>query len=315
MILTFWVFVTIVFILFRVMPGDPASMYIQTGMTEEQRQAIRQYLGLNRPLHVQYFDYLGQILTGDFGLSYRYNAPVADILTVRLANTLILMFAALILAYAIGITLGALLGWKRGSRFERVGIILVLTARSSPPFVVGIVLLLIFTFLLGWLPSGGILPAGEFEAGIHASNYLQWEFVRHMILPMITGAFVWLATPTLLTRNSMLEVLDENYIEMKKAIGVPEIDIIYKHATRNSILPIVTIAALSTGFAFGGSVVIETVFSWPGMGREMVSALLARDYPVAMGAFYIMGSMVIFMNFVADMSYLYLDPRVRYDEE
>ena len=314
MLVTLWAFITLLFILFRITPGDPTAMYVQAGMTPDQQEAMLERLGLDQPLHIQYIDYLQQLLVGDFGQSYTYNMPVLDLLASRLVNTIILMLSALILAYVIGVTIGAYIGWKRGSTHEKLGMTLALVARSSPAFWVSIVLLYIFTFTLGLFPSGGMLPAGEREPGIALSNYANLTFIHHMVLPMIAGAIVWLATPTLLMRNSMIEILDEDFIEIKEAEGISEFTIMYKHAARNSILPIVTVAAIATGVAFGGSVVIETVFSWPGMGREMVNSLLRNDYPVAMGAFFIMGTMVIVMNFIADLLYLYLDPRVVYEQ-
>jgi len=311
---TLWAFITILFLLFRILPGDPTSMYVADGMTEEQRKAILERLGLDRPLHVQYFDYITDLLQLDLGTSYTYRQPVSEILVTKLFNTIILMAMALISAYLFATLFGSLLGWYRNTRFEKFGIVFTLVARSTPSFWVGLMLLFTFTFTLGWMPSSGLRTAGSVAgADPGLSKFLSLDFAHHLILPFLTGAFVWLATPTLLMRNSMIDVIDSDFIEIKEAEGLPEYIVIYNHAVRNSILPLVTVAAVSVGFAFGGSVVIETVFSWPGMGRTMVRSLFNRDYPIAMGAFFLMGAITIIMNFVADMLYMVLDPRVVYD--
>lgn len=312
LILTFWVFVTILFVLFRAAPGDPTSMYVTQGMSPAAREATIERLGLNRPLHTQYVDYIGQLLSGDFGTSFRYNEPVWDILVVKFWNTIILMGSALVLAYVLGITFGALLGWYRGTTFERGGIVVALMARSSPEFWTGIIVLSIFSFWLGLFPSGGMRAIGT-ETGSFVGRYLAWDFVYHMILPMMAGAIYYMATPMLLMRNTMLDVLKADFIEIKKAEGLPEHQILFRHAARNSVLPLVTVMAIVSGTAIGGSLIIETVFNWPGMGREMVESIHYNDYPVAMGTFFLMGSVVIMMNFVADLAYGYLDPRVQYD--
>lgn len=312
LVVTFWVFVTILFILFRAAPGDPTSMFVAQGMSPEARQQTIRRLGLDEPLHVQYVEYIGQLLTGEFGTSFRYNEPVWDILVVKFWNTVLLMGGALVLAYVIGITFGALLGWYRGTNFERGGIVVALMARSSPEFWTGIIVLTIFSFWLGVFPSGGMRAVGT-QTESFAGRYLAWDFIYHMILPMIAGAIYYMATPMLLMRNTMLDVLKSDFIEIKKAEGLPENQILFRHAARNSVLPIVTVIALVSGTAIGGSLIIETVFNWPGMGREMVQSINYNDYPVAMGTFFLMGSVVILMNFAADLAYGVLDPRVQYD--
>lgn len=309
---TYWAFVTILFVLFRLAPGDPTSMFVMDGITGEAREEMIARLGLDQPLYVQYFEYMTQLLTGDFGTSFRYREPVWDVLVVKFWNTILLMGAALILAYVIGVTFGALLGWYRGRKFEKIGIVASLMARSSPEFWTGIVLMSVFAFWLGWFPSGGMRSVGS-EIGSFGERYVSVDFLYHMILPMLAGAIYYMATPLLLMRNTMLDVLKADFIEVKKAEGLSESRILYRHAARNSILPIITVAAIVSGTAIGGSLIIETVFNWPGMGREMVESVNYNDYPMAMGAFFMMGSVVIFMNFIADLAYVYFDPRVKYD--
>jgi peptide/nickel transport system permease protein len=312
LLVTYWAFLTIIFVLFRVAPGDPTSMFVMDGLTGEQREREIARLGLDQPLHVQYVDYITQLLSGDFGTSFRYGEPVWDVLVVKFWNTILLMGTALIVAYILGVTFGALLGWYRGKKVEKVGIVAGLVARSSPEFWTGIVLLSIFAFWLGWFPSGGMRSVGA-EIGSFGERYFSADFVYHMVLPVLAGAIYYMATPLLLMRNTMMDILKADFIEVKKAEGLPERRILYRHAARNSILPIVTVAAIVSGTAIGGSLIIETVFNWPGMGREMIESVTYNDYPMAMGTFFLMGSVVIFMNFIADLAYVYLDPRVQYD--
>ncbi|RQG99464.1 ABC transporter permease [Natrarchaeobius oligotrophus] len=310
-IVTYWAFLTILFVLFRVVPGDPVSMHVQDLGAEAREERIAE-LGLDQPLYVQYVEYLRQLARADLGQSMIYNESVWNIIVVKFWNTIILMAASLILAYAIGILGGALLAWYRGTAFEKGGIVLTLLARSSPEFWTGIVLLGVFVFWLGLFPVGGMRSIGS-ELATGVGRYLSWDFVYHAVLPALTGAIYFLGTPALLMRNSMLDVLNADFIEIKKAEGLHPWNVLYKHAVRNSILPLVTIAAIAVGMAIGGSVVIETVFNWPGMGRAMVDAVNNNDYQLAMAAFFLMGSVVILMNFVADLLYVYLDPRVTYE--
>lgn len=308
---TYWAFITILFVLFRVVPGDPTSMFVAQGLSGEARKQVIADLGLNQPLHVQYVDYLTQLLSGSFGTSFIFKEPVTDIIVTKFWNTIFLMLGAIVLAYFIGVFGGALLAWWRGTTFETVGVVATLVARSSPTFWTGIVLIIVFVYGLDWFPAGGIRTIGADVSGW--DKYLSLDFAHHAFLPMMTGAIYFMATPTLLMRNTMLDVLNADFIEVKKAEGLSPLTILYKHAARNSILPIVTIAALVAGKAIGGMLLIEVVFNWPGMGRAMIRSVNYNDYPLAMAAFFLMGSVVIMMNFAADLLYAYLDPRVSYE--
>jgi peptide/nickel transport system permease protein len=310
--ITYFAFLTLLFVIFRLAPGDPTSMYLIEGMTPEARQELLADLGLNRPMHEQYLEFLRQTVTLDLGESYRYSAPVADIVITKFWNTIFLMGPTFLIAYTIGVAVGAFIGWVRGTAKEKAGVVLTLVARSSPEFWIGILVVGVFAFSLNWFPTGGMRSPG-FIADSFWDRYLAVDFLKHLFLPMLTGVIFYMATPSLLMRSSMIQVLDEDFIEIKKAEGLPEYVIMYKHAARNSILPITTVAALVVGLSLGGSLVIETVFSWPGMGREMVQSVQFNDYAVAQAIFFLMGSVVIFMNFVADLAYVYLDPRVKYE--
>lgn len=312
MFVTVWAFMTILFVMFRVLPGDPVSLFVTGGMTEEQYEAALARLGVDQPLHVQYIMYFSNFLQGDLGRSYLYQVPVSEILVVKFWNTIFLMLGAYIIAIIMGVVLGSLLAWFRGTKLEKIGVLFPFLMRSTPEFWLGIILIIIFSFQLGWFPPSGMRSVGA-DVPTFWSRYLSLDFLHHMALPMLTGALIFSATPMLVMRNSMLEILNEDFINLKKAEGLPKTNLIYKHAARNSLLPVTTVAAIQIGMAVGGSVLIEVVFNWPGMGRAMIDAVNANDYPLAQGAFFLLGVTLITMNFVADILYAYLDPRVRYD--
>lgn len=312
LVITFWAFLTILFLMFRVLPGDPTSMFVLQGLSEEGQEQLIRELGLNAPLHEQYIIYIQGLLTGDLGMSFIYREPVWGILVGKFWNTVLLMGPALVLAILIGVLFGALLGWFRGTLIEKGGIVATIMARSSPEFWTGIVLLMIFVFWLNWFPPGGIRSAGAEWSGFWG-KYLAVDFLKHAALPIAAGVIYYSAVPLLLMRNTMIDVMNADFVEIKRAEGIAEHNILYKHVVRNSILPIVTITALASGLVIGGSIVIETVFAWPGMGREMIRAVNANDHPLAMGLFFFMGSTVMAMNFLADIAYAYLDPRIKYD--
>ncbi len=219
LILTYWAFITILFLIFRVTPGDPTTLYIPEGMSQAERQATLERYGLTDPLYVQYVDYLRMLLSGDLGTSYRYNAPVWDVLTTKFWNTIFLMAGAMTIAYTFGIAFGAYIGWLRGTAKEKYGMVLALIARSSPEFWIGIVLLSIFVFQLGWFPWGGIREIGAEAPASFFDRYVNWGFVYHLVLPVLTGAIYYMAQPILLMRSSMISVLNTDYIEIKKAEG------------------------------------------------------------------------------------------------
>jgi peptide/nickel transport system permease protein len=294
------------------MPGNPASQYIEQGLSGAARKEELARLGLDQPLHVQYVDYISGLLTGDFGMSYMTRKSVTEIVWVKFWNTILLMGISLVLAFTIAILLGALLAWYRGSDFEKAGIIVTLLGRSAPPFVTGIVLIVIFALHWDFLPAGGMRPTTATVDGFF-DRYFSKDVFVHAILPIIATMFTYFSLPTLVMRNTMLEILNDEFIEIKKAEGLNPFVVLYKHAVRNSLLPIVTVGAILVGRAVGGQILIEVVFSWPGMGLAMVEAVRAYDYPLAQATFFLMGAVIIIMNFVADILYGYLDPRVTYD--
>jgi peptide/nickel transport system permease protein len=312
LVVTLWAIATALFMLFRLMPGDPTSYIVSPQMTPEVRQRIIENYGLNDPLWVQYLRYIENLATLDLGRSFKTNDPVADILMTYLPNTLILMLTAFLLAYTVGVTFGVLTGWYRGSKFEKTTVVTALVGRSVPSFWVGILVIWVFGATLGVIPMSGMTSIGTEPSGF-IDMVTSLDFLHHLVAPVLVLAFYYMGYPLLIMRNSMLETLSEDFIDICRAKGLTERAIMFKHAARNAMLPVLTAAAIAVGYAVGGSVLIETVFGWPGIGREMIRAVLRRDYPVAQGTFLVLAMSVVVMNFVADLLYGVLDPRVTYD--
>ncbi|SIR87760.1 peptide/nickel transport system permease protein [Haladaptatus litoreus] len=309
MVVSLFTVVTILFFLFRMVPGGPMSAIMSPRMSPEAQRRVIEEFGLNEPLWKQYLLYMAQVVQLDFGQSFYYSRPVTSIIGDRFINTMALMLTAFTISYAFGIYFGAQLGWIRGTTKERAGMLVVLLLRSTPVFWTGMIVLYIFSFELGMFPLGGMRGVTANYSGT-ADKFLSVDFLYHLALPVFTLCTYYTGLPLLLMRNNLLEVLSEDYIDTARAKGLTNRRILFQHAVRNAILPVVTAFAIAVGFAVGGQVLIETVFSWPGLGREMVQAALRSDYPVAQGAFALMSFIVITMNFIADIAYTYLDPRV-----
>ncbi len=308
-LMALFIIATLLFFLFRLGLPDPTAALITEGLSVEEREQVRARFGLDRPLPEQYLIYLGNIVRGDFGFSFHYRAPVADIIWERLANTLVLMLSAILIAYAVGVPLGAWLSWRRGSGTDTTGIILGLMFRSAPMFWTGMLAILVFGVMLSLLPTSGMrtLP---YEASGFFDKILTLDFLAHLILPALIVALYYLGSPLLIMRNTMMEVYGEDFIEMARAKGLPEHRILYHHAARNALLPVVTQLAVTIGLAAGGQVVVEVVFSWPGLGREILNAVRTSDFPLAQASFLVMAAFVISLNLLVDILYTTLDPRV-----
>jgi peptide/nickel transport system permease protein len=308
-LLVLWVIVTILFLLFRLAPGNPLTAYIDTTFGEEQRTALMTRFGLDRPLYEQYFIYLGNLVRGDLGDSFRYSGTVLKQVLDVLPNTLYLTFTSLVIAYLVGIVGGIFMAARRGTRTEKIGIVFTLMTRAAPEFWIGMILLAVFAFNLRWLPSSGTAPAGV----IYANEFEKLTsplFWRHMILPTFTLALYLHGLPLLLMRSNMLEVMDQDFITMGRLAGYSERRLMIRHAARNALLPVMTALTLGVGYSIGGNVVIENVFGWPGLGRLLVRAVSTSDYPLAQGAFFIIAVIIVLLNFAADVLYGLLDPRV-----
>ncbi len=309
LLLVLWVVTTLTFLLFRLMPGDPTLNFLSPSFTDETRTALLHGFGLDKPLWQQYLIYLGQLVRGDFGRSFLQNEPVSHILWEALPNTVILTLVALCLAYAFGIVAGAFLAFHRGGVAEAMAIPAALATRAAPEFWLGMLLLALFAFQLGWFPTGGAVSPGG-TLGSLDSRLLSGDFWWHLCLPALTLTLFLQGLPLLLMRATMLEVLNDEFIVMARMKGLSRWSIVMRHAARNALLPVVTAFALGLGASIGGNVVIETVFAWPGIGRVLVQAVQGADYPVAQGAFIVIAFVLVVMNTVADLAYALLDPRV-----
>lgn len=308
-LLVLWVIVTLLFFLFRLAPGNPLAAYIDPTFTEEQQASIMARFGLDQPLGVQYLIYLGNLLRGDLGESFFQSGSVTEVIMNVLPNTLYLTFTSLLLAYFVGVIGGIILAARRGTRGEQAGITFTLITRAAPEFWIGMILLAIFAFNLRLLPSSGTAPAGTLYAN-ELEKLMSPHFWRHMILPTITLALYLHGLPLLLMRSNMLEILDQDFITMGRLAGYSERRLMINHAARNAMLPVLTALTLGIGYSIGGNVVIENVFAWPGLGRVLVRAVSASDYPLAQGAFTIIAAIIVFLNFAADVLYSLLDPRI-----
>ena len=304
-----WAVASILFLMFRLMPGDPRAAFIDNTFTAEQQQLLLQQFGLDQPLYVQYGKYMWNLLQGDLGMSFIYKRPVVEMVMEVLPNSLVLCLVSLVIAYAFGMVAGAFLARMRGTWVEGVAIPAVLTSRAAPEFWLGMVFLAIFSFSLGWFPAGGAASAGvtydSFWQQLASPDY--W---RHLALPVFTLTLYLQGLPLLLMRSNMLEVMEDEFVTMARMKGLSEWAIVMRHAARNALLPVATAFALGVGFSISGNVVIETVFSWPGIGRLLVTAVSSSDYPLAQGAFLFITVVFVVANLVADMLYAVLDPRV-----
>ena len=306
-----WIVATLTFLMFRFLPGDPTAMLLDPLMAAEVREAILQRFGLDRPLHEQYLLYLENLLHADFGWSFFYNRPVSEIIWAFLPNTLVLGLSSLVLAYGIGILGGALLAWKRGTRLGDWGILVPLVFRSAPVFWTGMVALMFLSYRWGLFPHSGLRSPGYQALGL-LDKFVSLDFLHHLALPTIISALYLMGLPMLLTRTSMLDVFGEDFVELARARGFSESRVILAHVLPNALLPVITASAVAIGLMVGGNIVIEFVFSWPGIGRQIVLATQNRDFPMAQGIFLVMASTMMIANTLADMVYAYLDPRVVY---
>ena len=311
MLFVLWIVATIIFFMFRLMPGSPLTAFIGTTFTDEQHDLLVKRFGLDKSLFEQYTLFIVNTLKGDFGLSFTYNKPVINMIIEALPNSIILTLFSLVIAYIFGVIAGAYLAWKRDTLVEGISIPFVLTTRSAAEFWLGMIALAFFSFQLDIFPSGGTSDAGViYETTL--SKLTSLHFYYHLILPSLVLALYLQGLPLLLMRSNMLEVMQEDFVTMSKMKGLSSWRIVIYHAARNALLPVATAFTLGVGFAFGGNVVIETVFSWPGLGRLLVFAVSSSDYPLAQGAFIFLTAILILMNFLADLLYLFLDPRVSY---
>lgn len=304
--------ITIIFFLFRVMPGDPTALLLTGNFSEEARQAMLENFGLDKPLHVQYFIFIGNIFQGEFGRSYFYKEPVLDVIIPRMINTLLIMVPALSLVMVNAYVMGSYLGWNKGSLRERIGTYLPLSLRAMPHFVLGLFLLMIFSYWLNWFPTGGMGPIGGEELNL-IETITSPTFYKYAALPFATALFHYIGDPLLLMRSNIISERNKDYVELLELKGLSPRKV-REHAARNSLLPLLTWLTPMVGVAFGGQILIEVVFSWPGIGRALVLAAQRQDFPVAQAAFFIIAFLVLLTNLIVDLAYGYFDPRITYGE-
>lgn len=302
--------VTLNFLLPRLMPGNPLALIagVDVGLlSPEDRAEIVARVGLDAPLWKQYLRYWGDILTGDFGYSFRSKRPIVDMILDRLPWTLLITGLSLVVSSIVGVVLGALSAWRRGTKGDLSLLSGMISIESLPSFWLGMMLISIFAVQWRLLPSyGAVTPAADLEGWAYAL-----DIVSHAALPVVTLSI--LATPGvyMTMRYAMLETLGEDYIRTARAKGVGERRVLFGHVARNTIAPVVTVLAIRLGFAFGGTVIIETVFSYPGLGRLVFEAVSGRDYPVMQAAFLVFTGAVLIANLAADLLYPLIDPRTR----
>lgn len=291
----------LVFLIIRLVPGDPVLAVLGLNATPELVERLREDLGLDDPIYVQYVEWLGGLLHGDFGLDYRSNEPIGNMLLDRLPVTLELTALSLLLAIVVAIPLGVIAAVRRGRLPDKAMQGVSLAGISVPDFWLGIMLILVFSLGLGLLPSSGFVPF--FEDPV--------ENIRHMILPASALAAGLAAVLIRVTRAAMLDVLHEDYIRFTRAKGVNERAVIFKHALRNASIPIVTVVGLQAGYLLGGAIVIEQVFALPGVGRLVLDSVLQRNYPVVQASVLMVGLMFVLTNVAADLLYSVLNPKLR----
>ena len=370
-LLTLFVFLSIVFFVVNAQPGDVSNFYaLNPDLPPETRERMQELFGVNEPLWKQYLVHLKNTFTGNFGVSFsHYPRSVADIIAERLPRTLVLFLTATVISFYLGFALGKIIAWRRGGWTEYTATIggVMLYTIFTPWF--GLMMIWLFAAQFGWLPIGKFLePALWLDAPVDANTifnrmiltafalsvvvfgafaltarrggpnalylrvgivaagfvvaiiawlatgvtHLALDIARHMVLPVVTLTLISFAGAMLLTRNSMLETMREDFVMAARAKGLPEKDIRNKHVARNALLPVVTSLVFSLAFAIDGGVIIEGIFSWPGMGQTLLSAALSEDLPLAVGAFVFVGIFVLVAHLVADVLYVFLDPRIRY---
>lgn len=315
-VITLLIILTLIFIMFESLPSKPQDILaLNPNIKPSQKEYLEKLFGFDRPIHERYLIYMKNMLTFHFGISFSSAEPVWDLLEERIPRTLLLFGLATILSYTIGIYLGAWIAWRRGGIADGTSVVVSLTFFNMPSFWIGLIFLVVFASELDWFPLTGwydptetvpILNLQDGDFGFRFFNIL-W----HLTLPLVVLLLLELAGTILLMRTAMLDIIGENYMVTAKAVGLPERKVLFKHGARNAMLPVVTAFILSIVFAVSGAVVLENVFSFPGVGALYIRSLLQLDFPVAEATLYIITLLVLLGNFTADLIYGYLDPRVR----
>jgi len=292
----------VVFLMLRLTTGDPAAIIAGDYATTQDVAAIRAKLGLDQPIAKQFVLWIGRVLHGDFGESFFFKKQVAQLIVERIEPTLSLAVSTLILAVSMAVPLGVLAAWRRGTWIDRGVMGFSVLGFSVPVFVIGYLLIYLFAVQLGWLPVQGYQRLRDGFGG----------FLERIILPSLTLAVIYVALIARITRASMLEVLEADHVRTARAKGLAELTVLMRHALRNAAVPIVTVIGLGVALLIGGVVVTESVYAIPGLGRLTVDAVLARDYPTVQAVILLFSAVYVLINLVVDLTYTFLDPRIRY---
>lgn len=312
----------IVFSIIHAIPGDPADTILGEKATEQSKQALREQLGLDRPWLEQYFAYLGDLLIGDLGSSIRTKEPISQEIGPYLAATMELTVASMLFAIVIGVNAGIVSAWRHNSWFDYICMIIALVGVSMPIFWLGLMEQWIFANKLHWLPSIGRLNVREpleavtgfyvIDAIISGQTSQLWTVIKHLVLPSIALGTIPMAVIARMTRSSMLEVMQSDYIRTAKAKGLSQFYVVYRHGLKNAFIPVLTVIGLQTGALLGGAVLTETIFAWPGVGRYIYEAISNRDYPVIQSGILIIAIIFVVINLLVDLLYALFDPRIQY---
>lgn len=293
----------VIFLFLQLVPGDVAATLLGPRATAESIAAIREELGLDRPLHVQYFSWLAAMIQGDFGRSIILQVPVLDIVVPKFLNTLILAAASLAIAVVIGIPVGIISAVRQYSITDRIGTAGAVVGAATPTFWLALVLMYVFALRLRWFPTSGMYDLRG-DGGL-------LDLLHHLALPAIATAAIPLAVITRLARSSMLEVIRADYVTALRAKGMSEGAVVWVHALRNALPPIISITGLQAGFLLGGTLFTEVIFTWPGIGLQLYDAILGRDVPLVQGAMLFIAGFFVLLNLIADIIVAYLNPKLR----
>jgi len=299
----------ITFALAKAMPGDPFSSLINPKMTAADFERMRRVVGLDDPPVVQYLKWLRQLLAGNLGNSFSHNAPVIELIGERIGITFTLGMISLIVGFGLGVPIGVLVATRQYSIWDNVGTVFAFAGISTPSFFMGLLSIRYLAFGLKWFPSQGIVTIG---ANL-PFPYNHLDVLSHLLLPGMVLGFYSVARSMRFVRSSMLEVVRQDYIRTARSKGLGERVVIYKHALRNALIPVVTLLGLSVPFLLSGAIITEQVFRIPGMGTLSYNAVLSRDYPIVMGTTLLFALMTLVGNLLADLAYCLVDPRIRYD--
>ena len=293
----------LVFFILQMAPGDPARIMLGSKATTENLKALRHQLGLDRPVYQQYFRWVGNILRGDWGRSIQLRRKVLPLVFKRFQATAILTLFATVLAITLGVFAGIVSATRQYSLWDRVLMFIALVGFCLPVFWLGLLLQITFGLKLGWFPVSGIHTPGQTGFG---------DMLPYLVLPGLTLAAEPMAQIARMTRSSMLEVIRQDYIRTARAKGMNRRTVVYRHALKNALIPVITVTGMQIGYLLAGAVLVEIVFSWPGLGTLMVNGILARDFPLVQGGILFVATVYVFMNLIVDLVYGFFDPRISY---